>query len=249
MTEADLEKAVDSISRSAKQAGIRDSFFVGGYPRAVAMGLPLSDVHDLDVATASVGKATTLAGLVAEDLKAESEILHRTMSVRLSANGLEIDFQGPMDDPKVIEHLHEIGINPTPLTKNIYARDFTINTLAIHIVEPRIIIDITSRASKDIKSKLISSVLPPHSAVPNNPLMITRALRFSKKYGFQIEENLWAEMKKNSREMSKKLSPERIAVEAFVLSDYDVSKELAELGLEQMASPEMISAGEKAAEE
>jgi len=249
MREDDLKRAILSVSRAASQAGIKDSFFVGGYPRSVAMKLSLSDVHDLDIATANVGKASTLAGLVQEDLGAESELLHRTMSVRLTSNGLEMDFQGPMDDPKVTEYLHELGINPTPLTKNIYARDFTINSLAIHIVEPRILIDVTGRANSDIKAKKIASILPAERAVPNNVLMITRALRFSKKYGFEIEEELWSAMKNNAREMYGKLSPERLSIEAFVLSEYDVSRELAELGLRELSTPQMISAGEKASEE
>lgn len=235
MTEADLKRAISSISQAAMQAGIKDSFFVGGYPRSVAMGLPLSDVNDLDIATASVGKATMLAGLVAEDLKAESDIHHRTMSVKLVADGIEMDFQGPMEEPKVSGYLHEIGVNSTPLTRNIYARDFTINSLAIHIVEPRILIDVTSRAMKDIKSKVISSIMDAAVAVPTNPLMITRALRFSKKYGFEIEENLWDQMKKNAGELLRKLSPRRLAIEAFALSEYDVSAELTELGLGQLS--------------
>ena len=143
------------------------------------MGLSLSDVHDLDIATASLGKATTLAGLVAEDLNATSELLHRTMSVRLVSGDLEMDFQGPMEDTHVSDYLHKIGIGSTPLTRNIYARDFTVNALAIHIVEPRILIDVTGRASKDIKAKMISSVMSPEESVPSNPLMITRADRKS----------------------------------------------------------------------
>jgi tRNA nucleotidyltransferase/poly(A) polymerase len=249
MTEADLKRAISSITLAAASAGIKDAFFVGGYPRSVAMGLPLSDVHDLDIATASVGKASTLAGFVAEDMKAESELLHRTMSIRLTAGELEMDFQGPMDEPEVAEYLHGIGVSPTPLARNIYARDFTINSLAILAVEPHILIDVTSKASKDIKSKLIASIMDPANAVPRNPLIITRALRFSKKYGFKIEEDLWAQMKKNAGTLGKKVGPERIAIEAFVLSEYDVAKELNELGLGKMSSPEMIAAGEKASEE
>lgn len=249
MTEADLKRAISSITLAASQAGIKDAFFVGGYPRSMAMGFPLSDVHDLDIATASVGKASTLAGLVEEDLKASSELLHRTMSIRLVSGDLEMDFQGPMDDPEVAEYLHGIGVSPTPLVRNIYARDFTINSLAILAVEPHILIDVTGRASKDIKSKQIASIMDPASAVPKNPLIITRALRFSKKYGFKIEEDLWSQMKKNAGTLGKKIGSERLAIEAFVLSEYDVSKELASLGLGKMSSPEVIAAGERASEE
>ena len=249
MKEADLKRAISSIFKSANQAGIKDAFFVGGYPRSVAMGLSMSDVHDLDIATASLGKATTLAGLVAEDLNATYELLHRTMSVRLVSGDLEMDFQGPMEETHVSNYLHEIGIRSTPLTRNIYARDFTINSLAIHIVEPRILIDVTGRASKDIKAKRISSVMDPDEAVTNNPLMITRAVRFSKKYGFKIEENLWIQMKKHAGEMSRKLCPERLAIEAFTLSEYDVADLLAELGLQKMTSPEMVATGEQASKE
>jgi len=249
MTEAELNMAVKSISSAALSAGIKDAFFVGGFPRSIAMGLPLSDVHDLDVATASVGKATMLAGLVEEDLRARSELLHRTMSVRLYKGELEMDFQGPMDEPDVVQYLHKRGIHPTPLVRNIYGRDFTINAMAVHAVDPMILIDVTSRGKDDIDNKMISSVMDPEASVPRNPLIITRAVRFSKKYNYKIEERLWKEMKENAKALKGALSPERLAIEAFVLSEYDVAEELTILGLGELLSPEVIMFGQRAASE
>lgn len=238
------------IEKVAKTHGVEDAFYVGGYPRTVVMRAPTSDIHDLDLATASMGKATTLAGLIAGEVKgAEYELLHRTMTVRLEVMGEELDFQGPMVKEEIMPYLRKAGIKATPLAMNIYGRDFTLNSLAIPVTSPRVIIDLTERGVDDINNEVIASVLPPRIALPDNPLMITRAVRFSAKYNFRIEDNLWAAMKEFAPILKEKMSVERLAIEAFTLSKYKVKDDLEKLGIGYMASPQMVMAGKEIAEE
>jgi len=245
----DIGKVVKLVGEVARRNGVSDAFFVGGYPRTIAMGEPLSEVHDLDLATASVGKAAQLAGLVAEASgDGGYEILHRTMSVRLTVLGLEMDFQGPMENDAVLPFLHEAGIEASPLARNIYSRDFTINSLAMPVTEP-ILIDLTRRAMRDIEEERIASVMPPEKSVPGNPLMITRAIRFSYKYGFEIEPGLWKAMRASAGRLRKALSPERLAIEALVLSKYKPMEALVDLGMEWLAEPSLVAAGEELAKE
>lgn len=241
-----IKKAIKSISDVARQFGISGTYLVGGFPRTIVMGKPLSEVHDLDIATESPEKATQLAGLVASAQDASNvETLHRTMTVTMSVGGVDVDFQGPSSHEDVREYLRVQGIDPTPLALNIYDRDFTINSLAMPL-DSNEIMDVTGRGIQDIKRGMISSILPAGYSVPNNPLMITRAVRFSARFGFGIEASLWKAMK-TYRASIKTLSPERLAIEAYVLSKHHGTRRLLRLlGLQDLLDDEVVSMGEEA---
>ena len=237
---------IATIEQVAEEFGVEDAYFVGGYPRALAMGLPLTEVHDLDIASGRPQKAMELAGFFAERIKPEDyEILHRTGTVRVTAHGLEIDFQGSSSHDDVAPYVRMWGVEETPLAKNVFDRDFTMNALAIRVGTNEIL-DITKRGMPDISDRRIASIIPPDVAVPKNPLMITRAIKFAARYGFGIERNLWKAMAKHVGQLEKKLSPERIAIEAYVLSKYPQAEEMLEkLGLKKLESPAMIEKGKE----
>lgn len=227
----------------ADEFGISDAFLVGGYPRTLAMGLPLSDVHDIDVATGTPQKATQLAGFVSAASAGHAyKIRHRSMTVTLDVNGVEVDFQGPASHDDVVPYIHLMGIEPTPIARNVFDRDFTINSLAMPLGGDEVL-DLTRRGLPDIEDGRIASILPPDVSVPRDPLMVTRAVRFAKRYGFRIDGLLWAAMKDNAGELGKKISPQRLAIEAFLLSRLDAGDMLEELGLGDMMSPEVVSIG------
>ena len=237
-------ETITTIEEVALEFGVEDAYFVGGYPRALAMGLPLSEVHDLDIASGRPQKAMELAGFFAERAKPEDyEILHRTGTVRVTAKGLEIDFQGSSSHDEVAPYVRMWGVEETPLALNVFDRDFTMNALAIRVGTNEIL-DVTKRGMPDISDHRIASIIPPDVAVPRNPLMITRAIKFAARYGFSIERNLWKAMAKHVGQLEKKLSPERIAIEAYVLSKYPQAEEMLEkLGLGKLESPAMIEKG------
>lgn len=229
--------------------GIDDAFFVGGYPRSIAMGTGLADVKDLDIASGTPEKASQLAGLAAAEAGAQKyKLHHRTPAITIEINGVEMDFQGATEHEDARQFLHMWGIDATPMAMNIFDRDFTINSLAMPIGSNRIL-DLTRRGMADIDRETISSILPPEFVVPRDPLMITRGIRFAYKYNFTIEDSLWKAMRDNVDELERKISPERLAIESFVLSKYDAGDMLDELGLQYLHGPEMTEAGQRIAGE
>lgn len=228
-TPRQIKKAISDICAAAKTYGISDAFFVGGYPRALAMGTGLGDVHDLDVATGTPDKATQLAGFLAESDLPETH--HRTNTVTIEMDGLEIDFQGPSAHEHTLPYLHAAGVDPTPVAMNIFDRDFTINSLAIPVGTNEIL-DLTSRGIRDIEDKRIATIAMPNDIVPRDPLVITRAVRFAHKYGFSIDGRLWKAMKDFSHVVPQAISRKRLVVEAHTLAQYDTMDTLKELGLE-----------------
>lgn len=242
-----VTSVIKLIRSVAEDYGIADAFLVGGYPRTLAMGLPLSDVHDLDVATGSPHKAVQLAGFVEAASHGHAyKVRHRSMTVTLDVIGLEVDFQGPASHDDVVPYIHLMGIEPTPIARNVFDRDFTINSLAMPIGGDDVL-DLTRRGMADIEDGRIASIIPPDVSIPRNPLMITRAVRFAKRYGFRIDGLLWQAMKDNVGELEKKLSPHRLAIEAFILSKLDAGDMLEELGLGDLISPEIVAIGKEEA--
>lgn len=234
MKEEDISKTVKLIQDAAKLHGIDDAYFVGGYPRALAMGKPLSDVHDIDVATSNPHHASLLAGFVAEKTSGNIEIKHRSGAYTVNLGFTEVDFQGPAAHESTLPYLHSHGIEDSPLAMNIFDRDFTINSLALPVNGPLELIDLTERGLRDADQGRIVTILPPEDVVQRNPLIITRAIKFAHKYGFTIDGKLWQEMKKYAPELKHKVSANRLMIEAQVLSQYNCNETLKELGLEYL---------------
>lgn len=249
-TPADLVAAIRLIEDVARDFNLdSDEYFVGGYPRSMAMGLSLTDVHDLDVASGSPQRAAQLAGFVAEAAKSQNvKLHHRTPTTTMMLGDVEVDFQGSQSHEDVVPYLRMWRVEASEIAKNIFHRDFTMNALAIKFGETSIL-DPTRRGVEDINDRRIVSILPPDVSVSKNPLMITRAIKFACRYDFAIDESLWKSMKRNIKEMEA-LSPERKAIEAYVLSHYPAAREmLLKLGLKDMASPAVVDEGKGYAKE
>jgi len=249
-TPQEIHQTIALMTEVAHKVGVDDAYIVGGYPRSLAMGLPLSDVHDLDVASGRPGRAKELAGFVAEAGKAsDMHQHHRTTTVTITLGNVEVDFQGSEVHQHVAPYVRLWGIEETPLAMNIFDRDFTMNALAIKLGSNELL-DVTGRGISDIQAKKVVAIIPPDVSVENDPLMITRAIRMACKYDFQIDPALWKAMKANGKKLENKLSRERLAIEAFVLSKYPKAKGMIEaLGITYLEAPSLIEQGEMEADE
>lgn len=246
-TPEQIDATVDLLAEICARHGIDDAYLVGGLPRSIAMGRGWDDVKDLDIATGTPGVAIKLAGLVAEEGPADYyKRLRRTGTVTMEVGGVEMDFQGAMYKDEILPFMHAWGVEPTPIAMNIFSRDFTINSLAIRVGGDEIL-DITDRGMDDIDDRRIASIIPPDVATESNPLTITRAVKFAYKYDYRVDGALWDAMKRNVGALRKQISPERIAVEAYVLSKYDCEEMLDELGLDYLYDAEFVETGEEIA--
>ena len=95
------------------------------------------------------------------------------------------------------EELKRLNIKDiTSMKKELYSRDFTINTL-LEKLDFTAIYDLTGEAIDDIKGRVIRCPINPEITIGYDPRRILRAIRFAIKFDFNIEENLKTAMLNN----------------------------------------------------
>jgi len=240
-SEYKFKRIVGKVGNVAKTYGIKNSYVVGGYPRAIVMGSVDNDVHDLDFASAWPGEAVKLGSMALSEMGGEAaEIYHRTGTIKFSYQEVDLEFQGVLGDLSDLQstrgQMEKYGIDITPLNLNIYSRDFTINTL-IQDLDSKDLYDITGFGTKDIYHGIIRTPIDPEASISHSPLIILRAMRFSLRYDFTIDRKLRSAMKKFSYLLLKRISPERLQLEILKMlrEDYDGTMHLIkEFGAEEI---------------
>jgi len=222
-----FKNIVKEIAQIAKSYGIKNSYVVGGYPRSIIMGTVKNDVNDLDFASAWPGEATKLGAIASSELSKDlPEIYHRTGTIKFSYKDVDLEFQGTLgsvsDIQPISSELEKNGIAVTPLTLNIYSRDFTINTL-IQDLNNFEIYDITGMGVADIEHKIIRTPIDPAVILEVNPIVILRAIRFSLRYNFRIINELDEAIIPHRYLLLKEYSPERLQLEILKMmcEDYE----------------------------
>lgn len=97
------------------------------------------------------------------------------------------------------------------LKSDALRRDLTINSLLKNISNNQVF-DVTGRGVSDIKSGVIKTTSNPDIIFKEDPLRMLRAIRFTVKYGFNMEAEVLNGLKKHSK-LIETISKERIADE------------------------------------
>lgn len=100
------------------------------------------------------------------------------------------------------------------LEEDLERRDFTINALAIKIVDGRSSIVDLYGGREDLKKRLIRAVGEPDERFGEDALRMMRAIRIASQIGFTIEEKTFESIQKNAG-LIKKIAGERIRDEIF----------------------------------
>jgi tRNA nucleotidyltransferase/poly(A) polymerase len=117
------------------------------------------------------------------------------------------------------------------LNFDVYARDFTVNSLLYDFMQNRIY-DVTGQGLPDLSRRLVRTHFDPADVVPANPLVITRAIVMNL-MGFEIDPSLAEVMAAHAQDLRTACSPVRLAYEYDKISKYeDGAWMLKEFGLE-----------------
>ncbi len=205
------ERFPEQIVSILKKAGeVADSlsyraYLVGGSVRDLLRG-----ERNLDIDIVVEGDGIEFARILSEEFPEAKLLTHRRFNTaKLRVNGLTIDvatarteyYERPASLPKV---------EVSSIKKDLYRRDFTINTLAVSLNPDRFgqLIDYFG-AQRDLKEKTIR-VLHNLSFV-EDPTRAFRAVRFAERFGFKISKHTEKLMKSALRlRLFEKLSGTRI---------------------------------------
>jgi tRNA nucleotidyltransferase (CCA-adding enzyme) len=184
-----LSELLIELDALAKKNNILNVFIVGGLPRDKAFGLS-NAVKDIDVTT---GDDSSLSlAVAASDFWTESHFkVFDDGHSSLSFKNITVDFSNNFILPGIEDELKLIGIDhPDNLQKELFSRDFTINTLLqpMNLEAPPF--DLTGLALQDIKNKVLRTPVNPELTIGHDPKRILRAIRLAIKFNLKIEEDL-----------------------------------------------------------
>ena len=178
-----------SLDKMAKDNNISAPYVVGGMPRDKMFGLADS-IRDIDITTGN--KESIILAVSAN--KEWPDVDFRTYDDGHSSidfKNIRLDFSNNFILPGIEDMLKEIGIEkPSDLEKEMYSRDFTINTILQPMNLEEDPIDITKKAFDDVKNKILRTPVNPEFTIGYDPRRILRAVKLIIKFDLKVEENV-----------------------------------------------------------
>lgn len=180
----DLKAIFELCSKIASESGHK-LYLIGGIVRDL-----LLNQKNLDIDITVEGNAIEFAYILEKQANAKILSLHKNFAtVKVELNGKKIDFASTRSEiyPKK-GHLPVVADIGCLLEKDILRRDFTINSLAMSLNQDNFadLIDYAGGLN-DLKEKKIR-ILHDKSFI-DDPTRIIRALKYSTRLGFDLEEN------------------------------------------------------------
>jgi len=208
----DIKKLLTTIDDIAKRNNISKPFIVGGVPRDRILGKRGTSINDIDITTGD-NNAAKLGELLN---KAFTDSKYRTYDdghSSINTRGIRIDFSSNFILPNIDAEMRKVGVTDADTMKReLYSRDFTMNTL-LEDLNLDNIYDLTGEAVNDINAGLIKCPIDPDITIGVDPRRILRAIKFSLKFGFKIDDklkNVMLKRRKSIQTLSERFVQDRM---------------------------------------
>ncbi len=231
MKKFDVPKDVKYILARIHEAN-EEAYIVGGCVRDLLLGIEPSD---WDVTTSATPERVKKLF----DRTIDTGLSHGTVTVMINKENYEVTtyrIDGKYEDyrrPKDVLFTRN-------LKEDLLRRDFTINAMAYN--ENEGVIDMYS-GLEDLNHKVIRCVGNANDRFREDALRMLRAIRFSAKLGFDIENETYQAISKLAH-LIKHISLERVNIEltkTLVSIDPEKMRELVNTGLIQYIIPEFMN--------
>ncbi len=233
-----VEEIFRKVYNTAQRLGY-EVYVVGGYVRDLLLGKKGKDI-DFVV----VGDAMKFADALKHDLHLRTIVRYPRFGTFMARYyGYQLEFVNAREE-SYDPHSRKPVTKPADLYSDLSRRDFTINTLAMHISPEKFgeIIDVYN-GREDLRKGIIRTPLDPVQTFSDDPLRMLRAIRFATQLGFTIEQRTFEAIKANAHRLSI-ISQERITDEfnKILMAEKPSLglKLLDESGLLQVFFPEMV---------
>ena len=174
-----IKNEIRKFNGIAKEFRLPKLYIVGGLCRdMIFTDGNIDGANDVDLTCCDGAKSTILGILIGRELGGKIKYFNNHCS--LFYNDIKYDFSSGFIDEKA----KNIGDR---FDKEIYSRDFTLDSLLLDMEEDRII-DITKRGIKDIRRGIISPIISPEATLTSDPKRALRAVEMATRFGFEIEE-------------------------------------------------------------
>jgi len=184
-----LSELLTKLEKISKDYDIPDPYIVGGLPRDKAFGVA-QNVTDIDITTGD--KNSFALAMSASRVWPDAHFrAYDDGHSSIDFKNIRLDFSNNFNLPGIEDVLKKMGIgNPSEVEKEVYSRDFTINTLLQPMNLEREPLDITGKAMEDIKNKVLRTPVDPELTIGYDPRRILRAVKLIIKFNLTPDPKL-----------------------------------------------------------
>jgi len=184
-----LIELLSSTQKLTVSNNLSTPYIVGGLPRDKILGISLSNVKDIDITTGDEG-SSILATLLNKEYPETSFRLYDDGHTSVSFKNISFDFSNNFKIPGIEAELKKMNEEPTELKKELFSRDFTINTLLQPLDLNEEVLDLTKMALPDIRLKVIKTPINPELTIGHDIRRILRAIKLAIRFDFTIDREL-----------------------------------------------------------
>jgi putative nucleotidyltransferase with HDIG domain len=198
---------LQTASEVAEEVGA-EIYVVGGFVRDLILNRKNEDIDFL-----IVGDVMKYAQTLAASFGINDVVVFRTFgTAHFTYEGLNFEFVAARKE-SYRKSSRKPLVSEGTFFDDISRRDFTINTIAVSILNENFgeVID-HFNGMNDIEKKLIKTPLDPHITFDDDPLRILRAFRFASQLNFSVEESILKSVEE-LRDRLEIVSQERITDE------------------------------------
>jgi len=196
-----LKELLFLIDNTAKENKLSKPYLVGGIVRDVAMKR-FKEVKDVDI-TCGDANSDKLGQAVLSKISTATYTKFSDGHGCLNLQDMNVDFSNNFNIININDELSKIGINkPNSMEKELYSRDFYINTLLMPLDLSKIY-DLTSKGMSDILSKTIDTCLEPNITFLSDPRRVARVIYLGAKLEFTPSKRVIDWIRKNTFIVSK----------------------------------------------
>ena len=213
-------KSINFILKTASTLSKNENleiYVIGGFVRDLIMGNPIDDIDIMIVGDGisfakKLAKKLDIKKIISFEKFGTAIIPNKDIQIEVATARKEVYNNNSRKPSKVIY---------TNLKGDLMRRDFTINAMAMDISKSKFG-DFTDpfNGISDIENKIIKTPLNPDDTFSDDPLRMIRAAYFSSKLGFEIDENCFQSMKRQSYRIDI-VSKERIRDEFIKILSTD----------------------------
>lgn len=226
------ESIAKSIVLKLQNLGF-EAYYAGGFVRDMLLGFPAGNSPDIDIATNARPEE------IVKIFKNTKEVGVSFGVVLVIEKGIAFDVATFRNDGQYINGRQPESVSFSTAKEDALRRDFTINGMFYNPIS-KTVIDFVG-GQDDLRKGIIRTIGEPSERFSEDFLRMLRAIRFSSRFGFEIEAKTLEAVKSLAKNITK-ISAERICKEltlSFCDAPAKTLKILDETGLLEQILPEV----------